>query len=308
LDEFPDELKYIFRIYPLLPVNDKASLAGQAALSAGSRGTFWEMHDLLVQEYQTWSILSSQEFISWVTRASEGVDPSPDQLERDLTNGKFADEMQKAYETGIEIGIPGVPLLLVNRTPYKLALDPINLKSAIRLEILKANQFEEYPPLRIDPSKEYFANLELNVGRIRLQLLPESAPLAVNSFVFLAEQGWYDDTDFHKVLPGLLVESGDPSGTGLGDAGYYYPTEIDPVQRFDRAGLVGMSSISPGIHSSRFFVTLAALPALDGRVTLFGRVIDGMELIETLDARDPAVDLMEASPVVIKSVSIEVYE
>jgi cyclophilin family peptidyl-prolyl cis-trans isomerase len=307
-ERYPDQIQYAFRIYPLLPVNSKASLAGEAALSAGSRDHFWEMHDLLILGYEEWSDLTREDFIAWILAEAPGVDPDPEQLEKDLLSRTYEKDMQTAFTEAVEAGIPGVPLLLINRIPYKLTIDPLNLEAAIRLEILRAGQFGDYPPFSIEPNQKYYADFQLNTGTLTLQLFPESAPVAVNSFVFLAEQGWFDNTEFHKVIPGVLVEGGDPSGTGFGDAGYYFQSELDPAQRFDRAGMVGMISISPGIHSSRFFITLDAIPALDGNMTILGRVIRGMEYLEPLEARDPAVDLLQPAELIIESVTIEVTE
>lgn len=308
LARYPDELQYVYRIYPLLPVNNKSSLAGEAAISAASQGYFWEMHDLLFRDYDAWSNLSPEEFMAWLPNAVADTNIDPNQLEANLASRIFKPDMELAYTTGIESGIPGVPLLLINQAPYKLFIDPLNLEAAVSLEMLNTRQFEEYPPTVIDPSKEYYAHLQLNIGELVIQLFPESAPLAVNSFIFLAEQDWFDETGFHKVVPGLMIEGGDPSGTGFGGSGYYFQAEIDPALKFDRAGMVGMSSLSPGVHSSQFFITLDASPAFDGTMTLFGRVIQGMELIDGLVSRDPMTDLLSPADVWIESVTIEVTE
>ena len=114
------------------------------------------------------------------------------------------------------------------------------------------------------------------------------APIAVNSFIFLAENGWYDGVTFHRVLPGFVAQGGDPTGTGFGGPGYAYDIEISEEVTFDSAGLLAMANSGPGSNGSQFFITYDALPDLDGRFTIFGRVISGMEVVEQITPRDPS--------------------
>ena len=121
-------------------------------------------------------------------------------------------------------------------------------------------------------------------------LLPQQAPLAVNNFVYLARQGWYDGVPFHRVIPGYVTQTGDPSGTGLGGPGYTFPDEIVPDALFDEAGVVGMANAGPGKNGSQFFITYAPQEALDGKYTIFGHVVAGMDVARNLTVRDPATD------------------
>ena len=160
--------------------------------------------------------------------------------------------------------------------------------------------------MEIDPTHGYTAFLELDQGEVVLQLLPQAAPAAVNSFIFLARQGWFDGMTFFRVEPGALVETGDPSDTGFGDPGYHLPDEIDPAWTFDEAGVAALSSVGPGSGGSRFFISLQPLPLLNGSRTIFGRVVEGLDLLGDLPARDPALDLLSPDAVVIRRVRIEV--
>jgi cyclophilin family peptidyl-prolyl cis-trans isomerase len=115
--------------------------------------------------------------------------------------------------------------------------------------------------------------------------------MAVNSFVFLARQGWFDGSIFHRVLPGNLAETGDPSGTGLGGPGYFFATELDPALTFGEAGVVALSSAGMGTNGSQFFISLAPLPQFDGTRTIFGRWSRGLGDPAGLRRRDPLFDL-----------------
>jgi len=159
--------------------------------------------------------------------------------------------------------------------------------------------------MTLDPTKAYTAILETEGGDVVIQLLPDSAPQAVNSFIMLAQQGWFDGMEIHRVEPGVLVETGDPTGTGFGDPGYHLPDEIDPRLTFDRPGMVALASAGPGTGGSRFFINLQPLEDLTGSRTIFGRVLDGLDLLESLQARDPANDLLSPGAAVIHRVRVE---
>jgi len=140
----------------------------------------------------------------------------------------------------------------------------------------------------IDPEKQYFANIETEKGMITLELFPKEAPLAVNNFIFLSQQGWYDGVSFHRVIPGFVAQAGDPSGTGYGGPGYAFDNEISDNLKFDRPGIVAMANAGPGSNGSQFFITYAAVPRLDGNYSIFAQVISGMEVAENLSPRDPS--------------------
>ncbi|OIO90274.1 MAG: peptidylprolyl isomerase [Anaerolineae bacterium CG2_30_58_95] len=148
-------------------------------------------------------------------------------------------------------------------------------------------QFSACPPMTIDPLKQYLATLHTARGEVVIQLYADKAPFTVNNFVFLARQGWYDDITFHRVLLGFMAQSGDPSGTGMGNPGYLFGDEIDPSLRFDRPGVVGMANAGPDTNGSQFFITFGPVPQLDDGYTIFGQVLQGMDVLARLSARDP---------------------
>jgi len=139
---------------------------------------------------------------------------------------------------------------------------------------------------------EYFAEIETNKGVIEIELLGKSAPTTVNAFVFLALHRFFDGLTWHRVVPGFVVQSGDPTGTGAGTAGYAFGLEIDPRLAYDDAGWVGMARTEdPNSNSSQFFITLGPAPHLTGHYTIFGRVRTGREALFALEQGDRIISV-----------------
>jgi peptidylprolyl isomerase len=143
------------------------------------------------------------------------------------------------------------------------------------------------PPLTIDAGKVYYATFKTAKGDIKVQLFADRTPLTVNNFVFLAREGFYDHTTFHRVLDGFMAQGGDPTGTGGGGPGYTFADEFGPGLIFDRPGLLAMANAGPNTNGSQFFITFAPAPHLNGRHTIFGEVIEGQEVLDKLTRRDP---------------------
>ncbi len=150
-----------------------------------------------------------------------------------------------------------------------------------------ALQWSSPPAMQIDPSKSYEAVFKTEIGDFRVRLFPAQAPMTVNNFVFLARQGYYDNTTFHRVLPGFMAQGGDPTGTGGGGPGYTFEDEFDPELQFDRPGLLAMANRGPDTNGGQFFITYAPTPHLNGLHTIFGEVIEGAEVLGRLRPRDP---------------------
>jgi cyclophilin family peptidyl-prolyl cis-trans isomerase/tetratricopeptide (TPR) repeat protein len=147
--------------------------------------------------------------------------------------------------------------------------------------------FDSPPPLVIDPTATYEALLVTERGDIRLRLFADAAPLTVNNFVYLAEQGFYDETTFHRVLEDFMAQAGDPTGTGRGGPGYMFQDETDSGLVFDRPGILAMANAGPNTNGSQFFITFVPTPWLDGNHTIFGEVIAGEQVLNQLTRRDP---------------------
>ena len=153
---------------------------------------------------------------------------------------------------------------------------------------IRNNYFSEPPAMTIDTDKEYEAVIRMaDGGEMRLSLFDDEAPITVNNFVFLANQGFYDGTTFHRVLADFMAQGGDPAGTGSGGPGYTFEDELDTGFSFDRRGLLAMANAGPGTNGSQFFITFVATPHLDGLHTIFGELIEGDDVLSGLTLRDP---------------------
>ncbi len=142
----------------------------------------------------------------------------------------------------------------------------------------------------IDTEKSYYATIKTEKGDIRLLLFDDEAPMTVNNFVFLARQGFYNGCTFHRVIPGFMAQAGDPTGTGSGGPGYTFSDEFNPSLSHDSAGTLSMANRGPDTNGSQFFITYAPQPHLDGRHSVFGKAIEGMEVLLSLTSRDPVAD------------------
>ena len=152
----------------------------------------------------------------------------------------------------------------------------------------RVDYFSEAPPMTIDTSRSYQAIIRMEGGgEMRLQLFDDDAPLTVNNFVFLANQGFYDGTTFHRVLDDFMAQGGDPSGTGAGGPGYRFEDETGNGLGFDRRGLLAMANAGPDTNGSQFFITFAPAPNLDGEHTIFGELIEGDDVLGNISLREP---------------------
>jgi cyclophilin family peptidyl-prolyl cis-trans isomerase len=145
--------------------------------------------------------------------------------------------------------------------------------------------YSSRPPLTIDKSKKYFATIKMDIGDIRLELFANEAPETVNSFVFLARDGFYDGLTFHRVIPGFVAQGGDPTGTGRGGPGYQLPDEHNSHKFLD--GAMGMATSGPNTAGSQFFIDYAPQPNLDGGYTVFGQIVSGRDVLDKITPRDP---------------------
>ena len=148
-------------------------------------------------------------------------------------------------------------------------------------------RFSSAPPQVIDDDKAYVATLSTGKGDIKIELTPKETPVAVNNFVFLACHGYYDGLNFHRVIasPPFMIQGGCPLGTGTGGPGYQFKDEFSPALKHGE-GVLSMANSGPGTNGSQFFITLAPQPHLDGRHTVFGKVVEGMEAVRAIRQGD----------------------
>lgn len=285
----PDDVRVVFRHFPLSS-HDKAQLSSQAAEAAALQDAFWEMHDLLFATQAEWSPLSEADFRSWLADQAASLGLDVDQFVEDLDSQAVSERVQRDLDESAALGLPGTPSLVINGQYYGGPSDYNNLSAIVDLILLEDQQFTECPPVVIDQTSQYRATIRTEKGDIVIELLVEDAPIAVNNFVFLAQNDWFDGVTFHRVLPDFVAQAGDPTGTGFGGPGYAFPNEVQPDLTFDGPGVVGMANAGPDSNGSQFFITYAAQSQLDGGYTIFGRVIEGMDVLESLTPRNPATD------------------
>lgn len=165
-------------------------------------------------------------------------------------------------------------------------------------------QWSVPPNMEIDPKKSYTAVLHTDKGDITVQLFADKTPKTVNNFVFLARQGFYNGTIFHRVIADFMAQGGDPSGSGSGGPGYRFADEFHPSLRHDKAGVLSMANAGPNTNGSQFFITHVPTPWLDNKHSVFGQVTDGIKVLFSIPPRDPSNREAPA----VKLVSVEIKE
>lgn len=299
----PNEVKIEYRHFPLATIHDKSFIAVLAAEAAGRQGEFWVMHRWLYANQAAWITDTQEAFIDRLFTVAEEIGLDGDAFQAAMMDSELQADVEQTFNHAISLGILSIPYLDINGEPFVLPATLPNLEAYTQLALLGIYQEDSYPPIDLEGDREWTATLVLDNGsEIVIQLFPDSAPLAVNSFIHLASRGWFDDTGFYSVVPDVQVEGGDPSHTGLGDAGYHFQTEIDPVRTFDEAGMVGLVARGTDINSSNFFITLIPRPELDGTRTILGRVIEGLDQLQALPARSSLEDILEPLPIRIVSI------
>lgn len=213
------------------------------------------------------------------------------------------------FNANIQYAAGGVVLLVLvffawQYIPWKSS--PVSNSPVCELfaDIPAAGQYDSAPPMKVDESKSYFANFEMeNGGTFKIELYPDKAPITVNSFVFLACKGFYDGVTFHRVLEGFMAQGGDPTGTGRGGPGYRFQDEFHPSLKHNKRGILSMANAGPGTNGSQFFITHVPTPHLDNRHTVFGQVVEGEDVLMSIPERDPSN--VNAPAVKILRVTIE---
>lgn len=176
------------------------------------------------------------------------------------------------------------------------------LKSLHKEIDMTDKQWKTPPAMVIDRKKAYSATFKTDKGDIVIGLYADKVPNTVNNFVFLARQGYYDNTIFHRVIPNFMVQGGDPTGTGRGGPGYDFKDEFDPKLRHDKPGVLSMANSGPNTNGSQFFITHLPTPWLDGKHSVFGQVVKGLDVLMSIPPRDPM--LLGAPAVKLQTVEI----
>ena len=183
----------------------------------------------------------------------------------------------------------------------------VTLLPLIAVAQKKEMKWDKPPEMKIDQNKQYFAHIETSKGKIVLELFAKEAPQTVNSFVFLAREGFYDGVEFHRVIPGFMIQTGDRNGTppGTGDAGYKFDNENQNTTRTYKAGTVGMANSGPNTNGSQFFIMDKDYGLKPASYTIFGQLTEGQDVVNAIatvdrDGRDRPKQRMEMTKVTIE--------
>jgi len=177
-------------------------------------------------------------------------------------------------------------MLLMSQT-YKSDLNEISstIYKGIKM------QYKKQPPMTIDTTKSYTVVMETNKGTIEIELFPQHAPITVNNFVFLANEGFYNGVLFHRVISNFMIQGGDPTGTGRGGPGYEFfdETKNNPLKH--ETGVLSMANAGPNTNGSQFFITHSPQPHLNGKHTVFGKVVSSMDVVNAIRQGDKIVSV-----------------
>jgi cyclophilin family peptidyl-prolyl cis-trans isomerase len=160
-------------------------------------------------------------------------------------------------------------------------------------------------PATFDPAHTYFARMVTSKGTILIQFMPKVAPMHVTNFIYLTRLGFYDGLSFHRVITNFMAQGGCPLGTGTGSPGYGFGGEFSPTVKHDKAGRLSMANAGPGTDGSQFFLTFVPTPWLDGKHTIFGEVVEGMDVLKKLEAAGSESG-KPSEPLKMEKVTIEV--
>lgn len=156
---------------------------------------------------------------------------------------------------------------------------------------MAAKQWSTKPAMQIDVKKSYTAMINTSKGMIEMKLYPEHAPVTVNNFVFLAKEGFYDGVSFHRVIEDFVIQGGDPTGTGRGGPGYKFEDEFKNNPLKHERGVMSMANAGSGTNGSQFFITHSPQPHLNGKHTVFGKVMNGLDVVDSIEQGDQMIEV-----------------
>ena len=178
------------------------------------------------------------------------------------------------------------------------------VKQIVNVGGVSIPQYSNVPPLTIDVTAKYTATIRTNLGTMVIELFAEQAPVTVNNFIFLANDGFYNGVMFHRVIPSFMIQGGDPTGTGTAGPGYRFQDEIVAGTTFDQPGRLAMANSGPGTNGSQFFVTTVPTPHLNGAHTIFGQITQGQDIADAISLTETGAGNRPITPVVIQGIEI----
>jgi len=306
-DTHGEDLRMVYRHFTL-SFHDKALITAEATEAAAAQGKFWEMHDMIYQRQQDWNQFSPDQMKPLLVEYAEELGLDTEQFVNDLDNHTYLDRINADTQDAMDGALSGTPSYIINGVVYptqQLGLNPILIDNFIQLVTDPPEQYPDVPPQVVDPEKEYLATFSTSKGDFVVELFAEQAPVNVNSFAFLAQDGWYDGQTFFYVDPEFVAQSGDPTNNGfsLAFTGYTCGDEVNPDLTFDEAGMLALYTPQPNGNNGQFFITYAPLPDLNGKFTIIGHIVEGMDVAQSLTPTQPGPDQPE--PDVIETILIE---
>ncbi len=306
MDMYPEDVRLVYRPYPLISIHPNSQVAAQAAEAAGLQGKFWEMYANLFDKQSEWNSLTIDEFRDWLAGEATALGLNEVQFTQDTVSEAVVEKIQSAMDYAQSIGMNSVPTVLINGRPIS-NWQASGIKPIIEVVKIEDSLMKECPPWVIDVEKTYTATITTENGDMTIELYPEAAPLAVNSFVYLASEGFYDGVTFHRVYHDFMAQTGDPTGTGWSGAGYQYREETVDYLTFDEPYMLGVArGQGEATSGSQFFITYVPYPSLNGLYTIFGKLVDGVDVFDMITERD--ADQNPDAPEGDKIISITITE
>jgi cyclophilin family peptidyl-prolyl cis-trans isomerase/protein-disulfide isomerase len=306
-ETYGDQLRFVYRHLPLTGIHDKAIITAEATEAAAAQGKFWEMHDLLYDKQDEWSSLSEEAVVEKLVEYAGELDLDVERFDEELNEQTYREQIMADYEAYQEYGQMATPTYVINKVfyPTRQFGGFGRLEAFMALIAMQDRMYESPPSQVIDPDKDYVATIRTSRGDIKVELFEDEAPTNVNSFAFLAQDGWYDGLDIFYVDHEQVALSGDPtnSGGGLPYPGYVCGDETTPDLTFDERGLLALYTPGPDQNSSSFFITYVPQPDFTGNFTIIGRVTEGMDVAEILTETQPGPDQPE--PDIVETILIE---
>ena len=291
----------VYRHFPL-SFHAHAQITAEAAEAAGAQGKFWEMHDMIFENVGVWSSLTAETIRPALTGYAKALGLDVEAFDAALDNGTYTEKVETQLNEAMALGLPGTPSFIFDNVLFPSDIG-LSLQGLQAFQTIIEDQDEifyaEPPAISVTAEDAYEALLKTSKGDIRVNLLAASAPANVSSFIFLANDNWYDGADFFYVQDGFVAVTGDPTNSTVGYPGYTCDGETQGA--FDRAGLVGM------LGNGQFFITLGADAAqLTGQFSLIGQVVEGLDVLDALarravgDPSAPTADVLETVEIIEK--------
>ncbi len=276
----------------------------EAAMCAAEQGRYFAFEEAVFERGEGYDLKLEE--------SAEAIDLDTQQFNACLEDDRYLEAVRDAMVDATEMGVTSTPTFFVNgqmvvgnrpdeiRRLIEEALasgnssgDNDSEESSTMAKTMPENpaarngMYDSPPPMVIDPEKDYVATIETEKGDIVVDLFEARAPKTVNNFVFLAREGFYDNTTFHRVIEDFMAQAGDPTGSGMGGPGYRFTDEFHPELKHDSPGILSMANAGPNTNGSQFFITFVPTPWLDNKHAVFGKVVEGMDVLMSIDVRDP---------------------